>query len=105
MKAIEVFGQAVAYCEALAKQGRIHAHKEYIGLTGNASRLAGFQIVEGDVTELQKILLEDEYRTLQIEAAQIVENFTVNLYAGGSDRTVQELITKYAEAVAGLGYA
>jgi hypothetical protein len=103
-KSLEVFGKALAHFEALAKQGRVHSHKEYIALTGNASRLSGFQIIEGEVEELQKILIEDDFRTLQVEASAIVENFTVTLYAGGSDRTVQELITRYAEATAGLGY-
>jgi hypothetical protein len=103
-KSLEVFGKALAHFEALAKQGRIHAHKEYIALTGNASRLAGFQIVEGELEELQKILVEDEFRTLQIQASEICENFTVTLYAGGSDRTVQQEITRYVETVTDLGY-
>ena len=49
-KALEVFGKSVERFEQLAKQGRIHAHKEYIALTGG---IGGFTFVEGDIEELQ----------------------------------------------------
>ena len=51
-KGLEVFGKALAHFDELAKKGRIHGHKEYLALTGNVDRLAGFMVIEGPVEEL-----------------------------------------------------
>ena len=100
-KGLEVFGKALAHFEGLAKQGRIHSHKEYFALTG---REGGFMIVEGDLTELLKIVGEPETVTLNAEAGAIVQDFTITVYGGGSDQAVGDLITSYTGAVKGLGY-
>jgi hypothetical protein len=101
-KGLEVFGKAVERFEQLAKAGRIHAHREYIALTGTTG---GFMIIEGEVEELQKMLLEPENLALTSQASLIVKNFEQNLYAGGSDQTIQQLIGVELESLATLGYA
>jgi len=101
-KGLEVFGKAVARFEQLAKQGRIHSHSEYVALTGD---VGGFMIIDGDVDELQKILLEPENLALTSEASLIVQNFSQNLYAGGSDQTIQQLVGIEIESLETLGYA
>lgn len=100
-KALEVFGQAVERYEGYAKDGRIHGHREFIALTGRAG---GFQLVEGEVEELQKILVAPETVTLNTKAESIVSDFEITLYGGGSDQSVQELIGSYAGALTDLGY-
>lgn len=100
-KSLDVFGRSIERFEQLAKQGRIHAHREYIALTGRAG---GFTILEGDVEELQKILIEPETLTLNSQAEAIVEDFEITMYAGGSDKAIQELIGTYAGAMGDLGY-
>ena len=102
-KGLESFGKAVARFEQLAKEGRIHSHKEYISATGNSSRVAGFMIVEGNIDELWKIHNEEEQRRLLAEAQNITENFTIQFFRGGSDRAIQEEVTLYAETLAGQG--
>ena len=101
-KGLEVFGKAIERFEQLAKQGRIHAHTEYIALTGN---VGGFMLVQGEVEELQKILMEPENLALTTEAAMIVSDFSQNLYAGGSDQTIQSLIGIELESLSALGFA
>jgi hypothetical protein len=102
MKSLEVFGKAVERFEQLAKSGRIHAHHEYIALTG---RPGGFMIVEGEVEELQKILTEPENLALTTEASLIVTDFSQDLYGGGSDKAVQDLMGVYVNELQTLGYA
>jgi len=100
-KALEVFGKSIDRFEQLAKEGRIHSHREYLALTG---RVGGFMIVEGEVEELQKISLETETLTLNSQAEAIVEDFEITLYAGGTDKAVQELIGTYMGAMGEIGY-
>ena len=100
-KGLEVFGNAIARFEQLAKEGRIHAHHEYISLTGSTG---GFMIIEGEVEELQKILIEPETLTLNSQASAIVDDFEMTLYAGGTDKSIQDLIGTYVGAMGDLGY-
>ena len=100
-KALEVFGKSIERFEQLAKEGRIHAHREYIALTGRAG---GFTIIEGEVEELQKILVEPETLALNSQAEAIVADFEQNLYAGGTDKAVQELMGTYVGAMGEIGY-
>jgi len=101
-KGLEVFGKAIERFEQLAKQGRIHAHTEYLALTGTTG---GFMLVQGEVDELQKILLEPENIALTAQASLIVQDFEQNLYAGGSDQTIQQLIGVELESLSTLGFA
>ncbi|MFA5891962.1 MAG: hypothetical protein WDA27_13595 [Actinomycetota bacterium] len=103
-KALEVFGKVLAHYDDLAKQGRIHSHREYFSLTGNASKWGGMQIVEGETEELLKLQMEESTRRLTAEAQQIVENFTVQICVGGSERSIADEMTMYAETLKALGY-
>ena len=100
-KALEVFGRSIERFEQLTKEGRLHAHHEYIALTGRAG---GFTILEGQVEELQKILVEPETLALNSQAEAIVADFEITLYAGGTDKSIQDLIGTYVGAMSDLGY-
>lgn len=100
-KSLEVFGQAVERMEQLAKDGRIHSHKEFLTLTGP---VGGFMLIEGEVDELQKILIEPETIALNMKAETIVAGFEQQLFVGGSDQTVQEAMGTYVESLQQLGY-
>ena len=100
-KALEVFGKSIERFEQLTKEGRLHGHHEYIALTGG---VGGFTILEGEVEELQKIMVEPETLALNSQAAAIVNDFEITLYAGGTDKSVQELIGTYMGAMGELGY-
>ncbi|MBI2170265.1 MAG: hypothetical protein HYU28_12325 [Actinobacteria bacterium] len=97
---LDVFGDALQYYEELAKEGRIISHREYFRTGGEG----GMMIVEGFVPELHLIMQEDAFVRLQLRAGAIVDDFECELVAGGSDRTVQELMTAYTEELTALGY-
>ncbi len=101
---LEAFGKALGYFEGLAKEGRIHGHREYFCLTGNSQTRAGFMVVDGEIEELQKIQIADENLRLMAEAAAVVESFEVTLCAGGSDQAIGESITRFTETLSMLGY-
>ncbi|HET7310151.1 MAG TPA: hypothetical protein VFJ17_02370 [Mycobacteriales bacterium] len=101
-KGLEVFGKAIERFEQLAKQGRIHSHTEYIALTGS---VGGFMLIQGEIEELQKILMEPENLALTTQASMIVTDFEQNLYAGGNDQAIQQLVGVELESLAALGYA
>jgi hypothetical protein len=100
-KGLEVFGKAVARFEEYAKEGRVHGHREYFALTG---RQGGFMIADGEVDELLKILGEEETIQFNAEAAAIVSDFSIEVHAGGDDRTVQRLTGNYVQRMNELGY-
>jgi hypothetical protein len=75
-KGLEVFGKAIEQFESYAKGGKIHGHREFIALTG---RVGGFMIVDGEVEELQKILVAPETLTLNSKAEAIVSDFEITL--------------------------
>ncbi len=103
-KSLETFSKALTYFEGLAKEGRIHGHREYFCLTGNSSRRAGFMLVDGEMEELQKIQIEDENLRLMSEASALVEGFEVTVCSGGSDQSIGENVTRFTETMAALGY-
>ena len=65
--------------EELAKEGRIHSHKEFFALTG---REGGFMIIEGEVEELLRLAAEPEILAMNAKAAAIVQDFETQVYAG-----------------------
>jgi hypothetical protein len=100
-KGLEVFGGAVTRFEGLTKQGRVHAHREYFSLTG---RDGGFMLIEGELRELLTIVAEPETLALNAQAAAIVQDFEVQVYAGGNDQAVQELMGTYTTSIKQIGY-
>jgi hypothetical protein len=100
-KGLEIFGKAIELFEGLSKTGRIHGHREYIALTGQAG---GFMLVEGDTKELLSMLAEPEILALNSQAEAIVQDFSIQVYGGGTDQAVQELVGTYTSAVGELGY-
>ena len=100
-KGLEVFGAAVERFEGLAKTGRIHGHREYFALTGADG---GFMLVEGPVEELLTLGAEPETLALNAQAAAIVQGFEIQVYAGGTDQAVQDLMGSYVGSLQSIGY-
>jgi hypothetical protein len=100
-KGLEVFGNALQRFEGLLKAGRIHSHREYFAMTGADG---GFMIAEGEVAELLAIVAEDETLKLNAQASAIVQDFQVQVYAGGSDQAVQNMVGLYAGGLQEIGY-
>jgi hypothetical protein len=103
MKALEVFGEALSYYDDLAKQGRIHGVRTYVATTGDFSELAGTLLVEGELSELQALLLEQEYQKITVKAENIVDHLRVQVMSGGSPDDIAEPMSTYAEVLGELG--
>jgi len=99
MKGLEVFGKALAFWDEKAKEGRIHGHREYFSLTGNATQQVGTMVVEGELGELLRIQTEDESMRIQTEAGQICENFTVQICEANSE----DAINRYVGTLQAMG--
>jgi hypothetical protein len=83
----EAFGGVLGYFEELAKEGRIIGHREYFTLDGS-----GTILLEGLLPELHQIVQEDEFMRQAVVGQSMVEGFSVEICAGGSDQTIQELM-------------
>lgn len=100
-KGLETFTKALAHFEGLAKQGRIHGHKEYLSLTG---KTGGFMIIEGQIDELLKIQTEEATVRLITESQLITDGFEVQAYVGGSEATLQQMMGMYGETLQQMGF-
>jgi hypothetical protein len=100
-KGLEVFGQAVARFEGYAKQGRISAHREYFTVSGANG---GLMLLEGELTELTQIMTEEDTLALNARASAIVQDFEIQLYGGGSEQAVQQMLGTYTASMQELGY-
>lgn len=100
-KGLEVFGSAVERFEELAKSGRIHSHQEYFAVSG---RSGGFMLIQGELEELQKIFIEPETIALNSKAEAITHDFEIQVFAGGSEQSVQEMMGIYMSGMQEMGY-
>jgi hypothetical protein len=98
---LEVFGRAVERFEQLAKEGRVHGHREYFSVTGHDG---GFMLVDGELDELMHILGEDDSLRLNAQASAIVEDFEIQAFAGGTEQATQQLVGTYTAGLTDLEY-
>ena len=98
---VEVFGSAINRFETLAKQGRIHGHREYFSVTGD---FGGFALLEGELEELTKILTEEENLRLTNQANAVVTDYEIQAYVGGSDQTIQQQMANWQANLHDIGY-
>ena len=94
-----VFGDALAYYDGLAKQGRISGYRVY----GSTSREAGMLVVEGDVGELAKIQTEPEALKQLALGCAVVQDLRTELFIGGSPDDVTQYYVTGLQAVTEAG--
>src|SRR6266540_248683 len=82
-KGLGVFGQAAARFEGFAKQSHLSAHGECLAVSGANG---GFMLVERELTELTRIMTEEETLALNAKAAAIVQDFEIQLSGSGQVR-------------------
>jgi hypothetical protein len=99
MQSLDVFGRSLAYWDEQAKEGRIHGHHEYFAVTGNATQRQGTMVIDGDLDELARLMVDEQNTRLLAEAGQIVENLDTSLCEGNSD----EAITRYVAVLTDMG--
>jgi hypothetical protein len=99
MQSLDVFGRSLAYWDEQAKEGRIHGHHEYFAISGNATQRAGTMVIDGDLDQLARLMVDEQNTRLLAEAAQIVENLDTSLCESNSD----EAITQYVSVLTDMG--
>src|SRR5438270_75693 len=83
-------GKALAWADDKAKAGVIEGHDAYFSVDGNATKLAGFMLMRGDLDTLLKLQADEEWLKLTFTAASVVQNFTTQTFAGGDEASVQQ---------------
>jgi hypothetical protein len=99
MQSLDVFGRSLAYWDEKAKEGRIHGHHEYFAISGNATERSGTMVIDGDLEELARLMIDQDNTRLLAEASQIVENLDTELCEANSD----EAITRYVGVLTDMG--
>ena len=75
-KAVEVFGEAVAYYTGLQGQGEIESF-EVVFLEPHGGDLGGFFLLRGDAGKLAAVRTSDAFNRLNTRAALVVDGFGV----------------------------
>jgi len=75
-KALQVFGEAVGDWTGLAQRGEIEGFETY-ALDPHGGELQGFLVAKGSEEQLCKLLNSEEFRTLNVRASFVVEDFGV----------------------------
>jgi len=99
MQSLDVFGRSLAYWDEQAKEGRIHGHHEYFAVTGNATQRQGTMVIEGDLDELARLMIDEQNTGLLGAPSMIVENLDTSLCEANSD----EAITRYVGVLNDMG--
>jgi len=81
-KAVEVFGEAVAYYSKLQEQGQIESFEPWF-LAPHGGDLGGFIIVRGEREKLDEVVRSEEFERLQTRVAMIVDGSGVVQAATG----------------------
>lgn len=77
-KALQVFGEAVAYWTGLQRQGVIDSF-EPVQLEPHGGELAGFALLRGDMERLSHLRIAPEFVDLNARAQLVVTHFGVTL--------------------------
>jgi hypothetical protein len=92
MQSLDVFGKALAYWDEKAKEGRIHGHREYFGISGNAMERSGTMVIDGDLDELARLMVDEENVRLLGQASTIVDNLDTQLCQANSDEAISQFV-------------
>ena len=75
-KAVQVFGEALAYWASLEEDGKIEGSQVAL-LRPHGGDLGGFMLIRGTRDQIAAVQLEEEFNRINVRAAQIVEGFGV----------------------------
>ena len=75
-KALEVFGESVAYWAGLQEEGAIESVETYF-LEPHGGDLGGFALLLGEPAKLAEVRARDDFQRLVVRAGLIIENLGV----------------------------
>jgi hypothetical protein len=100
-QAIDLFAEGVEYFGKKMAEGVITFFEPFFFQTSDREMDTGFFLVKGPVTEVFKMMEEDEYLLLIEKAMVLVEHFQVDLLTVGDGISLQ--LERSAKARAALG--
>jgi hypothetical protein len=98
-KALQVFGEAIAYYGRLQQAGTIDGFEAF-QLQPHGGDLAGFLILKGDQEKLARLLIDQDFVRLNTRAQLVVTNFGAVLAHTGED--MQQLFADFGRNAAEL---
>jgi hypothetical protein len=98
-KAVQVFGEAMAYYQRLQDQGEIESFESAL-LEPHGGELGGFVLLRGDGEKLMRVWQTDEFFALVARSRLIVEDFGVIPALLGA--RLQRGMAQYLQEVAAL---
>jgi hypothetical protein len=99
-KALEVFMEFLQYWGKRVAEGKVSEPEVFFAADGSH----GMAIVRGRVDALNEFWLEDESVRLIDKGQWVVEDLKTHLYFGGSQDSIQDLVSIYSENGQQLGY-
>ena len=98
-KAVELFGESLKYLSGLVADGRVASIEPFF-LEPHGGDLEGFWIVRGDIHELAKLRVDDEFQRFAVRAQAVVNNFGV--VGATTGERLNEHMAWFAEAARGV---
>jgi len=98
-RAVQDFGEAVAYYERLQDQGEIESY-EAVLLEPHGGDLSGFMLLRGDGDKLMRVWRSDEFETLMSRTRLLVDSLGVAPATIGTG--LQQRMGRYMQEVAAL---
>jgi len=96
----QVMGNAWEYFKRLNAEGRITSFRLWGGVTGSLGAMA---LIEGDMEDLFKVHIEDETLKFLGAAESVVTDFSVKMYAGGSEEFLFKSYELSMDSLGALG--
>jgi hypothetical protein len=96
----QVMGNAWEYFKRLHAEGRISSFRLWGGITGSLGAMA---LIEGEMQELFRVHVEDETLKFLGAAEAVVTDFSVKLYAGGSEEFLLKSFELSMDSLGALG--
>jgi hypothetical protein len=87
-KALEVFGESVAYWSRLQEDGSVESVQTYL-LEPHGGDLGGFALLNGEPEKLSEIRQSEEFQRLIVKAGLIIEHLGVVSATTGDALTAQ----------------
>jgi hypothetical protein len=99
-QAVQVFTDSMTFLTKLVADGRIASFEPFF-LEPHGGDLEGFIVVRGDLQEIAKIRIEDDFQKLAVRAQVVVTNF--GIVGAKTGEYLNKHIGWYMEAAKELG--
>ena len=99
-KGLGALAGALGFYDQMQKEGRITGYRVYSTASGT---FGGMLVIEGQVQELAKLLVDSENQKHRALGSAVVDNLDVQLYVGGSADDVTQFVLTGMQAIQEAG--